>query len=264
MNSGRPRRSRHNAPDKGRRSLRGPLWGVIQLGRERNPRGWERLLRWLSAVALALTAFGCVPASAMPAVALVVRTGNDWERFCGAVAIGPRTLLTARHCLRGGTSVAYVTREVWEHTSDGAYMAHVVRQSKARDLAWLRTYGPAFESWLPLRGVERGETVAAIAPIADWRGALGTTGDTFTAFQTPDSILPSHTASALDGSFRASTLSVQPGWSGSPVLGGDGALVGIVIGCSQRYELSTADDGRGLVFRPRCRPHYTIIAPVAP
>lgn len=253
--------------------MRGPLRALILTGRGRNYPGWCRLIRWLTMAVATLTACmppGAMAAEALPAVALVATTdAGELSRYCGAVAIGPRTLLTARHCLRGKTAVRYVTQELWEGTSDGAYMATTMRQSEGRDLAWLRVQGPAFATWLPMRGPREGETLRTVAPIAGWAVDVGFAGIPFRAVNTPELLMPFHDEAPEDpagaiGQFWSSSLSIQPGWSGSPVLGVDGALVGLVIACAKRIELVPMTDGLGWTYEQRCRPNYTIIAPLGP
>lgn len=194
------------------------------------------------AFGLAACASGPRPPLNATAVALVDGTG---ERYCGAVAIGTQTLLTAGHCVtgrRGADRIAYVTEERWTTTARGVYWATPLRSDMERDIAWLRAEGPAM---VPARvGVPIGP-VYAVGPAYDWavaRGPLGLRyplrfdGDTFTATD-------------YGVEYWTAALSIAPGWSGSPVFAEDGALVGVLSACVRT--------GPGV-----CRTDYAIFSPV--
>lgn len=187
------------------------------------------------AVLLALWAAACAsgpvpsPRLTATAVALIDATG---ERYCGAVAIGTQTLLTAGHCVSGARKqprVAYVTEERWAGTSDGVYWAIPRRVDAARDLAWLHAEGPAM-AYAYARPPRAEEAVSVTAPVADWAhvgGRLGLPaplrfdGETFHGTD----------AAGYGTEYWTAVLTIAPGWSGSPVYGEDGALIGILSAC---------------------------------
>jgi S1-C subfamily serine protease len=57
-----------------------------------------------------------------------------------------------------------------------------------------------------------------------------------------------------EGVFWTSTVSIQPGWSGSPVVAEDGAVVGVFVACERSVVISPAG--------VRCRSEYSIFSPL--
>lgn len=163
----------------------------------------------IRALCAALAAFvlGCAAApppvnSIDAAVAAILR--ND-QRSCSAFAIGTHDLMTAAHCLPDAPIVRLESR------SGDRIVAEVVYVDSARDTAVMRT-PYAFSRFLSTRAPSYGERVQAIAAAFDWNESSGSVASAF-------------------GEFRESTLTIQHGWSGSPVIGADGRAVGVVVTC---------------------------------
>ncbi len=226
---------------------------------------------WTLLLCACACAAGPVPAArdalsaASVAVVLVDGTGDT---YCGGVAIGPREILTANHCLRGGVSVRYLGYNEAPQELGGlgvyvrppSHLATATTQNAARDLAWLRTEGPPFVSWAGYRRPSEFEEVYAIGPIAGWERREGELGGSFAGLFTGASIVGQSPLLTPVGGytwFMGSTLTIAPGWSGSPVFASDGFLVGVVLACNRKYVF----DDKG-VAHAACREDYAIIGPV--
>lgn len=164
---------------------------------------------------LLCTGSACVDAASThdATVVIVGFRGNTERPICGAFAVqGPRgiELLTAAHCLRDaglGDSIAYATREQWEHTAAAVSRARVTSIDTADDRATLMPE-PGLDSIDSSPLVP--DAVVSVAP--GWHLTHG------------------HVTEHV-GRYFTSTLDVRPGWSGSPVLDARGRAVGIVVAC---------------------------------
>jgi S1-C subfamily serine protease len=168
----------------------------------------------IRAYVAALLLVGCaagVPTTVDSAVAVVMR--ND-EPACSAFAISPHELLTASHCV-GDDTVQIVSRETWIETSDGYTEAQVVSRDEDRDVVVLQV-PTTFPTFFRMREPQEGETVFAIGGMFDWRRSTGT-------------VQPGA------GFFRDSTITIKHGWSGSPVIGADGFVVGLIHSCHGNF-----------------------------
>jgi hypothetical protein len=162
-------------------------------------------------VTLALIVLGCT-SSAAPTDPVVVIL-RDGLPECSGVAITTNQIMTAAHCLQGlerGDKVAFVSHERWTRTAGGYDDARLAFVNEDRDLAVLTSPVPFLQPVEQRQPVE-GEDLWA-------RSALF--GETHEG-----ELLPGI------GFFRDTTITIRPGWSGSPVFGRDGKLVGIVHSC---------------------------------
>jgi hypothetical protein len=166
------------------------------------------LLLALACIAGSLTVNGC--AQAAPPEDPVVVILRDGLPVCSGFAVGPHELLTAAHCVADSTTVAYTTAEQWRDTARAFELARVMSVDPTRDIARLHAK-LNFDTHYQLRRIVEGEPVASRS--------------VFYSATTRGRVLPA------EGLFRDSTLTVIPGWSGSPVLGADGRAVGVVRSC---------------------------------
>jgi hypothetical protein len=156
---------------------------------------------------------------------------------CGATAIGARHVMTAAHCLAkrdnrplpvepGAEGPGYVDGATWAASAGGfapLVATVVVWSDVARDLAMLET-AEDLPAWLPVRSVADREPVWAIVQRA----------------------APTRFDELLDESGEAGWLSTAPvevGDSGSPVVGADGSLVGVLVSCEGDVEAQTCRGG---------------------
>lgn len=164
------------------------------------------------AVAAAIALAGCSPvvgrAPALDASIVVVM--QDGFPVCSGFAIGESIVLTAAHCLRDDATPAVVTSRQWLTQTQSSTEAEVVSVDLARDLAVL-SVDHSFADPLRQRAPITGEQVFA--------RSLKFGGIEY------GNVL------AGAGYFRDTTLSIRLGWSGSPVLGHDGRVVGVVHSC---------------------------------
>lgn len=182
--------------------------------------------------ACAAFALGCGPTASTryPVVGLALKADSPVR--CGAVAIGPHRLVTAAHCvdhLKLGETAYYVTKELWETPGMGTAQAKLAMIDPRTDIAYLQT--EALLAPMDLRSARDGERVSVLSPRYD-EALFGVLGQGA-------------------GYFRDTTLDVQPGWSGSPIVGEDGKVVGIAVA-----RIAPPDFAR---FK-KCRPHTGIVA----
>lgn len=218
------------------------------------------------AIVVALALASCAPvATRRPdaeADSIVVLLGTDsGEPACNAVATGPHTLATAAHCVTHrldhedvspfatrtanlGDAVWYVTRHEWYRSASSAARARVTRYDAARDVAILDTDQPV-EPRRTAHLCSRCSTpvtVYARAGVFGWAIHAGhTTGRTF----------------AGPGQYYwDATISIEPGWSGSPVFDAAGSVVGVVSACLG----STIAAGDHFV--KSCEPNFAVFVDV--
>jgi len=161
----------------------------------------------IRALLIALALLGCAPCKPQDPIVVILRDGQP---VCSGFAVGPNQVLTAAHCVGDRPDVAIVTAEQWAHTSHGFTLAHVQLVDSSRDIASLSS-DHIFDVPLKMRGPVTGETVYARSIMF---GEI-----------TDGNVLPGA------GSFVDTTMSIIPGWSGSPVLALDGSVVGFVHSC---------------------------------
>jgi hypothetical protein len=164
----------------------------------------------LGLLLLAVLMLSCAPTGGEPVEDPIVVILRDGQPSCSGFAVGPHELLTAAHCVDDRREVAFVTEPQWRLSARGFSIARVLWADPDRDLARLHTK-LNFSAPFRLRAPIEGEAVEARSVFygGTTRGGL------------------------LEGAgyFRDSTLTVIPGWSGSPVLGGDGSAVGVIRSC---------------------------------
>ena len=131
----------------------------------------------------------------------------------------------------------------------------MAKTAPSRDLAWLTTEGPPLP-WRTPRRARQGEQVRVLVPLLDW------------TWSDPGQVLGEREAVseqdflalALDdrpgAEFLVTDLSIAPGWSGSPVVGSDGQVVGVVTACLGSVRWA------GLVRHKACRPGLAFVAPL--
>lgn len=163
------------------------------------------------ALLCALMLVDCTPRalhSSDDAVAVLLRDGKP---SCSAFAVGKHEILTATHCVRGTASLAVVPREMWDTTSDAFAPVEIASIDDFGDIALLHT-DFTFERPLKTRSPKEGEKVEAIGAVYKWARSYGETVN-------------------VAGNFSDSTLTIKHGWSGSPVIGQDGAALGVLVTC---------------------------------
>jgi S1-C subfamily serine protease len=158
--------------------------------------------------ALALLTFACAPSAPLRDPIVVVM--RDGLPTCSGFAVAQNQVVTAAHCVTDMFDVEIVTAEQWQYTSNASTPAHVQYVDRQRDLAALSTEFN-FDTKVTYREPIDGETVYARSVF------FGAIAD--------GNILPGI------GFFRDTTISIDFGWSGSPVFGLDGKVVGFVDAC---------------------------------
>jgi S1-C subfamily serine protease len=175
----------------------------------------------VKALALALGAAAglwvsaCTPATQLPAANPVAVLLRDGQPVCSAFAVSDNHMLTAAHCVRDSDNVQVVPRQLWDATGSGAIDAKVAWRDLDRDLALLET-AATFQATLRFRAPVTGEGGVAIAARFNWARSSG-------------EVLPGA------GFFRDTTIDIEHGWSGSPVIARDGKVIGVIARCEGRY-----------------------------
>lgn len=167
----------------------------------------------LGPLALVLLCFGCsyARASVPPAQdPIVVIMHDDGSPACSGFAIERNQVLTAEHCVRGRNDVEVMTARQWWNTASDSTSTVVAFRDRGRDLAVLSGEFN-FASVVSFRPLQELEPLFArsvrFAGIADGNALAGA------------------------GFFRDTNMTIVHGWSGSPVFGLDGKVVGIVHSC---------------------------------
>ena len=179
-----------------------------------------------------LALVSCVPVRS-PVVGLQDAAGRV---TCSAFAVGEH-LVTAAHCVHG-KRIGYVTRDLWNRTARGQLVANVAHIDREHD--WAILTPPTLNGLAPLSvgQVVVGESVFTIAAKGDWVPSGGLVVTSFFAGET----------NGVDKLRWESTITVAPGWSGSPVINARGEVVGIVVSCTG----TALDSGERVV--KKCRP----------
>lgn len=183
-----------------------------------------RALTYALAAVVLLSCSG--PSPARDPIVVILRDGLP---VCSGFAVGRTQIVTAAHCLDGARTVAFATAEQWRTTAKAFTVGHVTVLDVGRDLAAFES-DAEFAEPLRMRSPLLGETVTAES-VMFGRQASGV-------------VLPGL------GFYRDTTISVDFGWSGSPVLGADGRVVGFVHACTGRL----SEQGR-----IECRPNTALI-----
>ncbi len=157
--------------------------------------------------ALAAFVLGCTPAFAPVSESAVAILMHDSTPRCSAFAVGEHELMTSAHCIEDFEAMR-IERAGGE--SDAVDVVHI---DDRRDLALLHTK-LKFGQFFKVRAPRIGEPVQTIASVYGWRRSYG------------------EVLSRRYGTLRGSTLSIQHGWSGSPVIGVDGFAIGVVARCN--------------------------------
>lgn len=140
-------------------------------------------------------------------VVVILRDGFP---ACSGFAVDAGHMLTAAHCVADRSEVAFATASQWRHTASGFTLARVEDVDPRRDVARLSSE-LTFVTPFKLRELQPGEAVSARSV------SFGATTEGF--------VLPGA------GFFRDTTMGIQLGWSGAPVIGLDGMVVGLVHSC---------------------------------
>lgn len=155
-------------------------------------------------------------------IVVIQRAG---EMVCSGFAISEHEIVTAAHCVVPDDAVRIVTHEQYDTTASGSTKAEVVYHDPDRDIAVLKTPG-TFLFPIHLREPHVGETITVVSALFGWVHSDG-------------EVLYS------SGLFADTDVTIKKGWSGSPVIGFDGAAVGVVSRCMAEYT-----DGHAV-----CLPH---------
>jgi len=196
--------------------------------------------RALLAIVALVAAVSCAFGAASPAMRVTTASTQ-----CGAVKVGPRLLLTAGHCVewKTGVNAQTVPLDMWLTTARAFVPGRSVRVSRADDLAWLELDdGDTMPAITHMREGVQGEEVFAVAPVYGWTQHDGRL--TRRAFQGDRGSV-----------YWETTLTVAPGWSGSPVIArSDGALVGVVSSCHGQLKWV------GRKLEKSCKPGFSVVA----
>jgi hypothetical protein len=193
----------------------------------------------LALVAL-LALSGCATAGAQSAAVVLYR--EDGAR-CGGVMLTPHVALTASHCVqhRVGERVHLMPLMplVW-----GKYWAESVATYQLNDLALVALRDGRDIPHAPhaARQGVKGERVFAIAPAYGWARSEGV-------------LLQRTFEGSRMATYWETTITVAPGWSGSPVFAeSDSALIGVVSTCSGTTQLA------GDHVEKTCSPDFSVVA----
>lgn len=171
------------------------------------------------AYAALVLCLGCtyVGAPVKDPVVVIMRDGLP---ACSGFAVAKDKVLTALHCVTQN-EVEVVTETQWSRTASASTPALVEYTDTARDIVVLSGEFN-FTRLVKLRSPRVGEAVFARSVFF---GAI-----------TDGNVLEG------EGFFRDTTMTIARGWSGSPVYGLDGKVVGFVDGCMARAGVCLPDN----------------------
>lgn len=185
-----------------------------------------------------------LPAEAEKANAAVLILDPDTgNQRCGGVAVygndGVAVLMTAAHCVthkddpfdpapnaeRGasvGDRIRYVTRDSWYSSASGAFTAQLKELDQVRDRAVLSVNPnevptPLMKANLLVFSPEVGAHIHSIAPVFSW--------------DRHDGMIEWFQYSGIGSYYIGSSVSINFGWSGSPVILDNGEVLGLEIKC---------------------------------
>jgi hypothetical protein len=135
-------------------------------------------------------------------------------------------VLTAAHCAldhKAGERMPIVTRDRWEHTSQGVRWAVLERVDAAADVAVLAPESEALPELDPLAMAGRDPAVGEAVHVRSGRWWSETQGDVLGLYYSDATDEPAERWVA--------DATVAPGWSGSAVLDSAGRVLGVVTAC---------------------------------
>jgi trypsin-like peptidase len=184
---------------------------------------------------------------------------------CSAVSVydydGSAVLATAAHCLPSkvdkldpspdaikeanvGDRILYVTRNDWYYTGSDAMRATIKRIDPIRDRAVLSVN--QFEVPIPLlKGSPcdgcptKDYAVHSISSLSGW--------------ERRDGFISRMSFSGIGSYFMESSISIEFGWSGSPVVNEKGEVIGLMIQCSPMYDANSVR---------KCAPGWSLLTSV--
>lgn len=207
--------------------------------------GALKAITWACAiVSMAMSA--CTPAARSPLVQ-VTRWPATQARpepahcsgFAANLAVGTR-ILTAGHCVAAyaiGERVPVVTRQRWDHTSQGVRWARLERVDGRGDVAVLAPEDATMAELEALPVANRAPVHGELVRLQSgryWAESRGVVEGRYYA-----------DVGGQAGERWSCTASIEPGWSGSAVLDADGRVLGVVTSCQA---VLTATDS--VVCRP--------------
>jgi len=227
---------------------------------------------WIAAaIALSLTCSVCqqptlpnYPERELPArdrevaATVVILDPNSGYPRCSAVSIygqdGTAVLATAAHCVTKnvdefdvspepvrsadiGDEIRYVVRDDWYHTASASYLAKVQSIDLGRDRATLKVN--QYEVPQPLLKVDMS---SVLIPSPVHVHALSA----FFGWQRRDGDILKSEFSGVGSFFLESSMTIDFGWSGSPVIMDTGEVLGIVLRCADKDKNKVCDPGWSL------------------
>jgi hypothetical protein len=184
---------------------------------------------------------------------------------CSAFAIydydGSVVLATAAHCLLSkvdkldpsptaireasvGDRILYVTRNDWYYTGSDAMRATIKRVDHVRDWAVLSVSQfevpqPLFKASTCDECLGDRHPVHSVSALNNW--------------ERRDGFISRQSFSGIGSYFFESTISIEFGWSGSPVINERGEVIGLMVQCSPRTDTDSVR---------KCKPGWSLLTSV--